>query len=49
MYTVKELIDALSKCPEDYEVLMCDDLHIFYKIEEVGIDHNEKDVTLFSI
>lgn len=49
MYTVKELIETLKQCPEDYEVLLCDDLGTYLKIEQVGIDHAEQDVTLFSI
>ena len=51
MYTVKELIEALKQCPEDYTVLMnIRDTYIDcrYDIETVGIDHNEQTVDLFS-
>ena len=47
MYTVKELIEALSQCPEEYTVLMDIDWEIF-QIEQVGIDHNKQTVDLFS-
>lgn len=49
MYTVKELIAFLQQCPEDYEVLLCDDLGTYLKIERTEIDHAEQDVALFSI
>ena len=46
MYTVKELIETLKQCPDDYEVTlnvpgMC------LGIDSVGIDHEEKTVDLF--
>ena len=43
MYTVKELIEALQQCPEDYEVRI-DGLD---SIETVGIAHAEESVDLF--
>jgi predicted secreted protein len=43
MYTVKELIEALQQCPEDYEVL----IDICGEIESVGIDDEAKTVNLF--
>ena len=48
MYTVKELIEALSKCPDDYEVLINHTEIIWCEIEEIGIDHEEKAVDLFT-
>jgi hypothetical protein len=53
MYTVKELIETLKQCPEDYEVLMCSNPYTFAidqtnAIEQVGIDHGEKTVELFA-
>jgi hypothetical protein len=53
MYTVKELIETLNQCPQDYEV----DLNILsdtdliteiYSIDEVGINHDTKTVGLFA-
>jgi hypothetical protein len=46
MYTVKELIEALQQCPQDYEVRICADCTIF-DLESVGIDHDDKTVDLF--
>jgi predicted secreted protein len=43
MYTVKELIEALQHCPEDYKVF----IDICGEIEYVGIDDEEKTVNLF--
>ena len=43
MYTVKELIEALKQCPAEYEVR----IEIFYQLDSVGIDHEEKAVSLF--
>lgn len=43
MYTVKELIEALQQCPEDYTVFMGADCTIF-DIESVAINHEEKSV-----
>ena len=48
MYTVKELIEALQQCPEDYQILMCDDDGIYFGVNAVGIDHDEETVDLFS-
>lgn len=48
MYTVKELIETLKQCPEDYEVLINYIEDIYSPIEEVGIDHKEKTVDLFA-
>ena len=47
MYTVKELIETLKQCPEDYEVLF-NDGYTVHSIEQVGIDNNEQTVDLFS-
>lgn len=47
MYTVKELIETLKQCPQDYEVLLDADFAIF-KIDTVGIDHEEETVDLFA-
>lgn len=46
MYTVKELIEALQQCPEDYQV------NIYapngrVTIESLGIDIDNKSVDLF--
>jgi hypothetical protein len=53
MFTVKELIEALKQCPEDYEVLMRSNPYNFAigqvaRIEIVGIDHDEGTVDLFA-
>lgn len=48
MYTVKELIEALEKCPADYSVMVTDDY--FYgleNLESVGIDAENETVNLF--
>ena len=47
MYTVKELIETLKQCPEDYEVLI-HGTGEFLGIETVGIDNEEKTVDLFT-
>lgn len=47
MYTVKELIEALQKCPEDYKVIFFDGYTV-HPIEQVGIDNDEETVDLFS-
>lgn len=48
MYTVKELIECLKQCPEDYKVVAINsnglDLGSF---ESVGIDNRLKNVDLF--
>ena len=43
MFTVKELIEALQQCPADYEVR----IEVLYQLDSVGIDHEEKAVSLF--
>ena len=48
MYTVKELIEALQQCPEDYEVSVNCMEHIWLDIEEIGINHEDKTVDLFT-
>lgn len=47
MYTVRELIDALQKCPEDFEVIIHTPEEGF-GIEAVGIDNEDKTVDLFA-
>ena len=47
MYTVKELIEALSKCPEDYEVMLVDGNGDMLYLDMVGINHEMKTVDLF--
>lgn len=46
MYTVKELIEALKQCPEDYTISLCEDGD-FFALMSIGIDHEEKTVDLF--
>ena len=46
MYTVKELIEALKQCPEDYTVTVFTTRERA-ELEAVGIDHEEKTVDLF--
>ena len=46
MYTVKELIEALKQCPQDYPVFINLGIEV-YNIETVGIDNNEQTVDLF--
>ena len=48
MYTVKELIEALKQCPEDYDVTTIANDNLF-SIDEIGINHGLKTVALFSI
>ena len=48
MYTVKELIEALQQCPEDYEVMVTDTLGDTLCLDMVGIDNEKKNVNLFS-
>lgn len=45
MYTVKELIEALKQCPENYQVIALN--NELKSIESVGIDNNSKMVNLF--
>lgn len=52
MYTVKELIETLKECPEDYEVQVIKGstgygISHTYEIKTVGIDFNKKTVDLF--
>lgn len=46
MYTVKELIEALTKCPQEAEVSIYINSEKF-PFETIGIDHNENTVELF--
>lgn len=46
MYTVKELIETLKQCPQDYPVYINLGIEV-YDIETVGIDPNEKTVDIF--
>lgn len=48
MYTVKELIEALKQCPEDYEVVIVDTLGDLFSIDVLGIDNDAKTVNLFA-
>lgn len=48
MYTVKELIEVLQKCPQDFEVLIRTETEMS-PVETIGIDHNENTVDLFTI
>lgn len=47
MYTVAELIEALKKCPPNYEVLLEDEF-TWYELEAVAIDNDAKTVDLFA-
>lgn len=47
MYTVKDLIEALKECPEDFHVMVHTD-NGFQFVVTVGIDPKEKTVDLFS-
>lgn len=47
MYTVKELIEALKQCPEEYPVMIKTD-NGFEFVVSLGIDLNQKTVDLFS-
>lgn len=47
MYTVKELIEALKQCPEDFNVMVHTD-NGFRFVVTVGIDQKEETVDLFS-
>ena len=46
MYTVKELIETLKQCPEDYEVTISA-LDMEFAVNVVGINHDTKTVDLF--
>ena len=47
MYTVKELIEALQQCPEEYPVMVQTSTD-FEFVVTLGIDLNEKTVDLFT-
>ena len=48
MYTVKELIEALEKCPADYSIMVTDNnFYDLENIESVAIDANNETVNLF--
>ena len=47
MYTVKDLIQALQQCPEEYQVMVKTE-NGFGFVVTVGIDPKEKTVDLFS-
>lgn len=48
MYTVKELIEVLKQCPQEYTVTcLCIDEQTTFSIYEVGIDPQGKTVNLF--
>ena len=47
MYTVAELIEALQKCPQDYEVRIGADCASL-SLESVGINDNENTVDLIA-
>ena len=48
MYTVKELIEALQKCPEDYNVMIYTKPGEGPQIKSIGIDPTAKVVDLFT-
>jgi hypothetical protein len=52
-YTVAELIEALQKCPEDYNVNICADegwnSDDMYDIYAVGINHDLQTVKIFVV
>ena len=48
MYTVKELIEALEKCPTDYSVVVTDNnFYDLENIESVAINTENEIVSLF--
>ena len=49
-YTVKELIEALQQCPQDYEVTISINLQriSYYDIDTVAINHEDKTVDISS-
>lgn len=52
MYTVKELIEALKQCPDDYVIQVIKDSSGYgishtYEIKTLGIDFKEGTVDLF--
>jgi hypothetical protein len=46
MYTVKDLIEALKQCPEEYAIMVRTD-DGFHFVVTVGIDPKENTVDLF--
>jgi hypothetical protein len=48
MYTVKELIEALKQCPEDYQVVIFANDEV-RSIESVAMDHYIEEVALFGV
>ena len=46
MYTVKELIEVLKDCPQDYKITT-KALGMTFGVETIGIDFVEKTVDLF--
>lgn len=48
MYTVKELIEALQQCPQDYEIALIESDGNDCYLKTVGIDHDTKTVDLFA-
>jgi hypothetical protein len=46
-YTVRELIEALDKCPKSYKVTFCPDSGILVGADMLGIDGTRKIITLF--
>lgn len=47
MYTVKELIETLKECPEDYEIRTIDNEGFFLEITAIGFDTKNKTVDFF--
>ena len=47
MYTVKDLIEVLKECPEDFHVMVRTE-NGFQFLVTVGVDPKEKTVDLFS-
>lgn len=47
MYTVKELIESLKQCPEDYEVMLIDTNGDAHCIDALGINNATETVDLF--
>lgn len=47
-YTVRELIEALERCPQCFEVLGCGSLGEYFSIVAVGVDVAEETVDLFA-
>ena len=47
MYTVKELIETLKECPEDYKVRIIDTEGFHQDINTIGIDFKNETIDLF--